>query len=91
MYKVLFNIQRSAAEHINTLRKKWLNSKDIMSLLGCGKTTACKVINEIHQEEIKKGLSTVPRYVSRKAFLEWQGLSLEDYINQAKLEKELGG
>lgn len=46
MYKALFNVKVSAAEHINTLRKKWLNSKDI-----------------------------------------WQGLSLEDYINQAKLEK----
>ena len=91
MYKVLFNTKVSAAEHVNTLRKKWLNSKDIMSLLGCGKTTACKVVNEIQQEQIKNGQSVIPRYVSREAFLEWQGLSLDDYINQAKLEKELGG
>ena len=91
MYKVLFNTKVSAAEHVNTLRKKWLNSKDIMSLLGCGKTTACKVVNEIQQEQIKNGQSVIPRYVSRDAFLKWQGLTLEDYIEQAKLEKELGG
>lgn len=89
MYKVLFNTKVSAAEHVNTLRKKWLNSKDIMSLLGCGKTTACKVVNEIQQEQIKNGQSVISRYVPREAFLKWQGLTLEDYIEQAKLEKEL--
>lgn len=89
MYKALFNTKKSAAEHVSTLRKLWLCSKDIMDLLGCGKTTACKVIQEIQQEEIKRGLSPIPRYVSREAFLRWQGRTLDDYINDAKIEAEL--
>ena len=89
MYKTLFNTKRSAAEHISTLRKKWLCSNDIIDLLGCGRTTASKVINEIQQEQIKKGDKAIPRYVPREAFLSWQGTTLEDYIAQARIEKEI--
>ena len=89
MYKALFNTNRTAAEHISTLRKKWLCSKDIIDLLGCKRTTAGNVINEIQKEQINKGKHQEPRYITREAFLEWQGTTLEDYIEQARIEKEI--
>ena len=91
MYKALFNTNRTAAEHISTLRKKWLCSKDIIDLLGCKRTTAGNVINEIQKEQINNNEKPTPRYVPREAFLKWQGTTLEDYIEQARIEKEIGG
>ncbi len=89
MNKALFNTGLTAKEMLNILRKPYLTTKDITTLLDCSKTTAWRVISEIKKECIENGVETFDRCVKREAFLKWQGLTLEDYIEQAMLEKKL--
>lgn len=91
MLKALYNTDKSASEMINILRKPYLSTKDMAELLGCAHCTAWRVYDEITKLQIKKGGQAIPRYVTKEAFLEWQGMTLDDYIRQAKIEKEIQG
>ena len=55
MKKALFNTGLTAKEMLNILRKPYLTTKDIATLLDCSKTTTWRVINEIKKECIENG------------------------------------
>lgn len=90
MLRAYLNTEKSAIELYRILRKPYLRNKDLCELMGCSKTTASKVFDEIHSQAIARGESPIVGAVPKEAFLKWQGLTEEDYVRYARVEKELG-
>lgn len=50
------------------MAKDFMSVKDIMDSIGCGKSKAYRIINELNAELKKRGYKTISGRVSRKHF-----------------------
>ncbi len=83
------NVSISNVRRLQLLMQPYMTVEGVMEWYGKSRSYAEARIHEMHNMVVERGKKPVRGKVSRAIFMEYEGVTMEQLIRLAKIEKEI--